>query len=86
MADSPVLYAWSDVRYADKDGNAKVLKRGEVVTPEKLNMSKEEFDNLADGTPAAAFKPQKFPNLPDGYQDSPVNFLREQASRAEEAA
>ena len=85
MADA-TYYAWSPIRGGKRTGegdDAKVeavnVAAGETVTASKLGVSKEEFQALVD---SGAVRTQKYPDLPEGYQDSPVNFMRQQALEA----
>lgn len=84
MAD---MVAWSPIRVGksaegDKPGETKVIKPGETVTKESLG-DEEEFNQLVA---SGALKPLPYPEMPETYQDSPVNFLREQARKAADDA
>lgn len=87
MADK--LYVWSEIRHGepgkdDKPGATKVFKRGEAVSKgDFADMSDEEFDQLVAG---GSLRKMKYPEMPETYQDSPINFLREQAKKAAEDA
>jgi hypothetical protein len=86
MADK-TYYAWSPIRSAKvTDASATPPKvehsnaqPGDSVTAAKLGLSKEQFDELVA---SGAVRETKYPDLPEGYQDSPVNFLRQQALAA----
>lgn len=77
MAD-PTMYAWSPIQGSKGDKQFEV-PAGEAVNADKLGLSKEQFQQLVD---AGSVRPVKFPDLPEGYRDSPVNYLREQAIEA----
>lgn len=84
MAD----YAWSEIRYGvetDKDGNFlrhKVVKAGETVTKAKLGVSDADWAQLQE---AGSVRPYAYPDMPESYEGSPVDFLREQASAVADA-
>lgn len=61
MAD----YLWSPVKVAKKDGSIEVLPVGESVTRDKLNTTKEHYEELkAVGT----IREQKFPKDVQGSE------------------
>jgi hypothetical protein len=76
-------YAWSPIKYGtntDKDGNVtgeKVLAAGDSVDPKKLGVDQANFDALVE---SGAVREYAYPDMPDAYQGSPVDFLREQAA------
>lgn len=72
------LYAWTNVSAGDKSA-----KYGEVVTASKLGISKEQFDAHVE---SGAFRTTKPPDLPETWQGSPVDYLRQQADQAGEDA
>ena len=73
-------YAWSDIRYGaevDKDGNKtadKMVKAGDTVTQKNLGVSDADWQALVD---AGSVREYEYPDMPDTYQGSPVDFLRE---------
>jgi len=71
-------YAWSPILAGDKSA-----KFGDEVTASGLGISKEDFEELAL---AGSIRSKKPPKLPEGYQGSVVDFLREQIKEAELAA
>jgi len=71
-------YAWSPILAGDKSA-----KFGDEVTASGLGVSKEDFEDLIASGAVRAKKP---PKLPDDYQGSVVDFLREQIREAELAA
>jgi hypothetical protein len=77
MADK-TLYAWSPI-----DAGDKKLKVGDEVTASALGIDKEGLEDLVDSGAVRAKKP---PKLPDGWQGSMVDFLRQEAREAELAA
>lgn len=80
MADNPTYYAWSLIRGGDND-NPIVVQAGEEVTRNKLGLDKDGWTQLVE---SGAVRTLKFPDMPDSYQDSPRNFLLEQAKKAED--
>lgn len=88
MAD---LVAWSAIRLGEPNNNpqnaasgeTKVIKPGETVTQESLGLNDEQFRQLVE---SGAVRPLEYPDMPETYQDSPVNYLREQARIASEGA
>lgn len=87
MADK--LYVWNEIRHGepgegDKSGDTKVFKRGDSVSKSDFaGMSDEEFDQLIAG---GTLRTMKYPDMPETYQGSPVEYMREQARKAAEAA
>lgn len=85
MADT--MYAWTPILYGvnkDDDGNItgrKQVNPGDSVTASKLGIDDENFNALVE---AGSVRPYKMPEMPDGYTDSPVNYLRQLAARAED--
>jgi hypothetical protein len=88
MAD---LVAWSPIAYGDQntDTNAdpsklrKVIKPGTPVTQGDLGLDDEQWKQLVS---SGAVRTMPFPDIPGTYQDSPVNFMREQARKAADEA
>lgn len=86
MADT--MYAWSDIQYGAEtaaDGTVtKVLsvKAGDSVTKSKLGVSDEDWNELIA---AGSVRPYKYPDMPDTFGGSPVDFLRQQASAVADA-
>jgi hypothetical protein len=86
MAD---LVAWSAIRVgeptknAENPGETKVIKPGETVTQDSLGLDDEQFRQLVE---SGAVRALEYPDIPNTYQDSPVNYLREQARIASEGA
>lgn len=75
-------YAWSPIRFGklgemNAAGVVKVdagtVKVGEEVSAGKLGVSEEEFQAYID---SGAVRPQEFPELPENFQDSPINHIR----------
>jgi hypothetical protein len=64
-------------------GTTKVIKPGETVTQDSLGLNDEQFRQLVE---SGAVRTLEYPDMPDTYQDSPVNYLREQARIASEGA
>lgn len=90
MADK-TYYAWSPIQSAKaeegKPSEFFSAQPGDTVTAAKLGLDKDQFQALID---AGSVREQSYPDVPAGYQDSPVNFLRakalEAAGDSEEAA
>lgn len=74
-------YAWSEIRTADADGKAVTLKFGQRVTAEKANVDEVGFAQLIESGAVRLTKP---PEVPDTWQDSPINYLLDQAKKASE--
>ena len=55
MAD----HVWSPIHYTDNDGNRQVVEVGETTSASKLNLNKEEYQQLKD---AGAIRDKKHPN------------------------
>jgi hypothetical protein len=72
-------YAWGPIRAGTAEKPVNV-KYGDTVTADKLSIAKEEFAALVESRAVRDTKP---PELPDEWQDSPINFLRKQAADAE---
>lgn len=87
MADK--LYVWSEIRHGepgdgDKPGATKVFKRGESVSKSDFaGISDEEFAGIVEG---GSLRKMKYPDMPETYQGSPIDFMREQAKLAAENA
>lgn len=85
------LYAWSTIKVGEPNndpnnlagGEVKVIKPGETVTQDGLGLNDEQFAQLVE---SGAVRTMEFPDMPPTYQDSPVNFFREQATKAAEGA
>jgi len=86
MAD---LVAWSPIKVGTSGekpgdtGTTEVIKPGETVTQDSLGLSDDQFKQLVE---SGAVRTLEYPDMPDTYQDSPVNYLREQARKASEGA
>lgn len=88
MAD---LVAWSTIKLGEKNTDSKadpsdltqVIKPGETVSQDSLGLDDEQFKQLLE---SGAVRALDYPDMPDTYQDSPVNYLREQARIAAEGA
>lgn len=83
MAD---LVAWSEIRIGKHEagadtGETTVIKPGETVT--QGDLTDDQFTQLKE---SGAVKTLPYPDMPETYQDSPVNFLREQARQAADDA
>jgi hypothetical protein len=80
-------YAWSPILY-DADnvtdasaGRPKRLEVGDSVTKAKLGgVSDDDFKDLVE---SGAIRARKPPELPEGYNGSMVQFLQEEARKAE---
>lgn len=84
MADT--YYAWSPIRYAaetNDQGNIiaySTLEVGKKADAKTLGISDEDFQDLVDG---GSVSTEKYPDLPDGYTDSPKNFMFDELKLAE---
>jgi hypothetical protein len=79
--ESGGFVAWSNLR-GGKGEEIVEVKPGESVTASQLGLNDEQFQQLVD---AGSVRKQKYPDMPEGYQDSPVNRMRELAAEAEES-
>lgn len=89
MAD---LVAWSRIEYGDRNTDPnnvdpttlrQVIKPGESVTQDKLGLDDDQWNQLVT---SGAVRARPYPDMPDTYQDSPVNFLMDEARRAADNA
>lgn len=72
-------YAWSEIRGGDADGNVAILHFGEAVTADKAMVDEAGFAQLIE---SGAIRQVKPPEVPDTWQDSPINYLLDQAKKA----
>lgn len=83
------LYAWSDIRVGapsekDTPGKTTVVKYGEAVTADKLGgADKAQMNEYISGGVLRETKP---PKLPDGWQGSPLDYVRMKAAESEETS
>jgi len=87
MADD-TYYAWTNIQSGKDNGTTKepdleVLSatRGDAVTADDLGLDEDQFKQLVD---AGSVRRMKVPDMPDTFQGSPVDFLRQQARLAAE--
>jgi len=85
MAD---LVAWSSIKSAKNNGTEKepewkeiIVKPGESVTQDALALDDEGWKQLLE---SGSVRTMPYPEMPETYQDSPVQFMREQARKAAE--
>lgn len=85
---SDTLYAWSPISYgeptrnAENPGDTTVIKPGTAVSRADLDsVTDEGWKQLIE---SGAIRAQEYPNIPETWQDSPVQFLRDQARKAAE--
>lgn len=90
MADK--WYAWSRIQYGANidptEGSNQILSHksvevGAEVTAEKLGISEQDFQQLID---AGSVREYEFPQMPENYGDSPINFLKHQVRLIEAQA
>lgn len=84
MADA--LYAWSEIRVGKHEagadtGETTVIKPGDTVT--QGDLSDEQFEQLKN---SGAVKTLKYPEMPETFQGSPVDFLMQTAREAADTA
>lgn len=85
------MYAWSNIQHGvDRDTTDPTVitryhttKRGSVVTADKLGLSDEQFQELVD---AGSVRSIPYPDMPDTWGGSPVEWYREQARLAADNA
>lgn len=70
-----VLYAWSEIRNGDV-----VLKPGSKVTQDGLKLDDDQWAQLLE---SSAVRTNPYPDMPETYQGTPIQFLLEQAAAAE---
>lgn len=80
-------FAWSKILIgAEVDKKTGIADKhewvqpGEEVTPEKLHVDQEQFEEYIT---SGAVREYEYPDVPKGYQDSPLNFFRERIRRIE---
>jgi hypothetical protein len=80
-------FAWSKILIgADVDPKTGIAAKheyvqvGEEVDAAKLNVSDEQFDEYIT---SGAIREYEYPDVPEGYQDSPLNFFRDRIRRVE---
>src|SRR4051812_40837276 len=82
MADK--YYAWSNFQTTDQNGRTSITTRpGDEVTASKLGLTDEQFQELID---SASVRKQPFPDLPETFTGSPIEYLKQQAYAAALAA
>lgn len=84
------LYAWSPIRSAEqfdeetKKAGASVTKNvGDTVTQDEMYLSDEQWNQLVSSGAVRSYAP---PEMPNTFQGSPIDFLKEQARKASEDA
>jgi len=82
------LVAWSPIHSAKNNGTNKEpeweaidVKPGDPVTQDGVNVDDAGWKQLIE---SGAVRAQEYPNMPETWQDSPVQFLRDQARKAAE--
>jgi len=81
-------YAWGPILLGEKaskdePGQTQTIKPGETVDPAALDLDKAAWDQLRE---SGAVRQMPYPNVPDTWQGSPVDYLRKQANMAAEGA
>lgn len=88
----PTYHAWSPIKSAVKTGENAAgnpvmklinVQHGEEVSADKLGISEKDFQDLVNSGAVREFAP---PELPENYQDSPINYMKEIVRRVEKAA
>jgi hypothetical protein len=85
------LVAWSNIQVGEANedaaklsgGEVKVIKPGESVSQGDLGLDDAQFDQLVK---SGAVRTLPYPDMPEEYQNSPVEFLREQTAKIAEDA
>src|SRR6266496_2076463 len=77
MADDK-YYAWGPIRVGKTDGSVGRVPAGTVVTPAKLGVSDADFAEMIS---SGAVRTLQYPDMPDGYQGSPIDFLRDEVRK-----
>lgn len=70
-------YAWTEIK-----GSNIVIPRGDKVTAAKLEIKEVEFQAMID---AGAIRTKQYP-VPDGYQGSAIDYMRDQLREATSVA
>lgn len=74
-------FAWSEIRYGaevDKDGTLvgyKTIPAGQQVSKSKLGVDDAGWEQLIE---AGSVREYEYPDMPEGYNGSPIDFLRAQ--------
>lgn len=82
-------YAWGPISSGwekDKEGNRlkrRLTKAGTVVSASSLGLTDDQFEELVE---SRAVRTLPYPPLPDNWTGSPIDWYREQARLAAEAA
>ena len=86
------LIAWSPIKVgeptknAENPGEVRTIKPGETVTKDDLGLDDEGWKQLLESGAVRDSDVVKYPDMPEAYQGSPVEFLREQARKAADEA
>lgn len=74
------FYVWSEIRWADKEGNTKVIQRGDKIAKSDLpGISDADWDAKIQG---GSVRDKQFP-APKGFQGSAIDFLRDSLREAQ---
>lgn len=77
------MYAWSPIKSGKNDGNDKIeevnVNPGESVTQDQLGVDDDGWRQLIE---SGSVRAMKYPDVPETFQGSPVEYLREQAKAA----
>lgn len=83
------MYAWSPILTGkpgsreDGPGEITRVKVGEEVSPDSLGVDQLEFNGMVASGSIRSYEP---PKVPETFQGSPIDFLKEQAARASDDA
>lgn len=81
----PTWYAWSPINSAEakEDGKTVTVKPGDTVTADKLFLDDAQWKQLVE---SGAVRTMAYPDMPDTWQGSPVDFYLSEAKKASENA
>ena len=87
----PTYFAWTPILVGKKGETtgdktaieAKTVKVGEQVSASSLGVSDDDFEEMVN---SGAVREYEYPDLPKGYPDSPINFMKDQIRKIELAA
>ena len=81
--------AWSNIwvgKIGDDDKvTTSTLKPGDPVTPADVACESEDDPQFQEYLASGAIRVYQFPDLPEGYSNSPVQFLKDQVRAVEDS-
>jgi|SRR6185295_6136987 len=83
VAWSPIVSSKNNGTHKDPDLEEVTVKPGESVNKDALGVDDDGWQQLID---SGAVRSQAYPDMPETFQGSPVEFLREEMRKAAEGA